>query len=98
MFDDLLSKSGDQDISEFPRIQEYWLLCAMLRRAVLDLLGSDRKLAREAEEWLFCSDTPVPPPPFSLNWICEELDLQAHEVRDVIRRKQVTGTLEACAP
>jgi hypothetical protein len=73
-------------------IGEHRLLSAVLQRAVNDYLGSDMRLAEQAEEWLFDGTVDPPYESFSYAWVCEELDLNLELVLEAIREKKSSGS------
>ena len=73
---------------------ERMLLLAVLERAILDLVGNDRREAKAAEDWIFegeeehNSDSNEP---FTFVWVCSQLDLNSKEVAEIIKAMPKRG-------
>ena len=65
------------------------LLMATLERALLDYVGNNNKDKEEAKAWLF-SKAGVSQI-FSLEWICEQLDLDINMVKNTVRNMPMRG-------
>jgi hypothetical protein len=67
------------------KLPERNLLVAILERAILDAVGigrcNDPKDIRQARFWIM--DEPLDNEPFTLGWICEHLDLEPKQIRDL---------------
>jgi len=82
------------DISSSKRsTPEGRLIIAVLERSVLDYIGNEKNESIAAEEWFFKSNDSEygDYPEFSLEWVCQELDLNVNHVRSVIARMPKRG-------
>lgn len=68
------------------------LLTAILERAILDFVGNDSKQVEHAEKWLFAPQNSNDFRPFSFEWVCERLDLNAKSIEENIRKMPKRGT------
>jgi hypothetical protein len=77
-----LSEQSEVDYQDFRGTPERNLMMAMLERAILDFVGTDRRESELASDWI--SDTEFEAP-FSFAWICKELDLDPEKVSNDIK-------------
>jgi hypothetical protein len=68
------------------------LLLAILERAILDFVGNDERELEQAEEWIFSSKKSGKVEHFSFEWVCEQLDLDAHKISEKIKAMPRRGS------
>jgi len=89
--------SVDMDASELFAVPsekgspERNLLMAVLERAILDFVGNDQKEIDSVEEWIFSEGSLEADNEFSFAWICEQLDLDAPQVSELIKNMPKRG-------